>query len=284
MVGQVPSRQALTVLVHCDLDAATAARTALAVDLACRTGAHLIGVAAGAPRRGAGARLAGPSPAPNPAKAEHPLRATLRQAADEFRTRVAEVQRANFRCAAKPADVFLAEQAVCADLVIVGPPGAGPPGGPLALDTPALVMSAGRPVLVAPEGLDRLDLRRVVVAWKTTRASRRVLLDSLHWLAMAERVLVLHIVERPDEHPVDDGLEAVRDWLSARMAQVDAARRPARPDRDSVADDILDVADGFGAGLIVAGAYSRAPLAERLFGGVTRELLRRGRPARLLSH
>lgn len=280
MLGQVPSRQALTLLVHCDLDAATASRTALAVDLARRTGAHLIGVAAGAPSRGGGARLAGPSPA----KSEHPLRGTLRRAADEFRTRAAEVQRANFRCAAKPADVFLAEQAVCADLVIVGPQGAGAPGSPLALDTAALVMSTGRPVLVAPEGLDRLDLRRVVVAWKTTRAARRVLLDSLHWLAMAERVLILHIVERPDEHPVDDGLEAVRDWLSARVAQVDAARRPVRLERDSVADDILDVADDFGAGVVVAGAYSRAPLAERLFGGVTRELLKRGRPARLLSH
>ena len=52
MVGQVPSRQRLTLLVHCDLDAATAARTALAVDLARRTGARLVGVAAGTPKRG----------------------------------------------------------------------------------------------------------------------------------------------------------------------------------------------------------------------------------------
>ena len=194
------------------------------------------------------------------------------------------MERANFRCAIKPADVFLAEEAVSADLVIVGPQGSGEPGSPLSLDTAALVMSTGRPVLIAPEGLDRLDLRRVVVGWKKAREARRVLLDCLPWLAMAEDVLILHIIEQPDERPEDDGLDTVRDWLSHRVARVEAVRRPARLERDSVADDILDAADSFGAGLVVAGAYSRAPLSERLFGGVTREFLKRGRPARLLSH
>ena len=163
MVGQVPSRRALTLLVYCDLAAATAARTALAVDLARRTGARLIGVAAGTPKRVAGGpRLAGPSLA----AAKDEFRGVLRRAAEAFKTRAAEVERSNFRCAIKPADVFLTEQAVSADLVIVGPQGSGEPGSPLSLDTAALVMCTGRPVLIAPEGLDRLDLRRVVVGWK----------------------------------------------------------------------------------------------------------------------
>ena len=281
MVGQVPSRRPLTLIVHCDLEAATAARTALAVDLARRTGARLIGVAAGAPKRVAGsARLAGQSLA----GAEHDLRGALRLAREEFMTRAAEAERANFRSALKPPDVFLGEEAVGADLVIIGPQGSGAPGSPLSLDTAALVMSTGRPVLIAPEGLDRLDLRRVVVAWKTTREARRVLLNGLPWLAMAEDVLILHVIEQPDERPEDDRLEEVRDWLSSRVARVQAVRRPGRLERNSVADDILDAAVSFDAGLVVAGAYSRAPLSERLFGGVTREFLKRGRPARLLSH
>ena len=280
MAGQDPSRQPLTLLVHCELDDTTAARTALAVDLARRTGAHLIGAAACAPRRlGGAAPLAGLSPAAT----KHELREALRRAAEDFKTRAAEVERANFRCAIKPADVFLAQESVSADLVIVGPQGSGP-GGPLSLDTAALVMSTGRPVLIAPEGLDRLDLRRAVVAWKTARESRRALLDGLPWLEMAEAVLILHVVEDPHERPEDDRLEAVRDWLLSRVARVEAVRRPARLELDSVADDILDSAESFGAGLIVAGAYSRAPFSERLFGGVTREFLKRGRPARLLSH
>jgi len=275
MADQAPARRALTLLVHCDLDAATAARTALAADLARRTGARLIGLASGRPKR---------SPGQSPAEAADDLRATLRRAAEAFKTCAAEVERANFRCAAKPADVFLAEEAVGADLVIVGPQGSGAPGGPLALDTAALVMSTGRPVLIATEGLDRLDLERVVVAWKTGREARRALKDSLPWLAMAEAVLILHIVEQPDERPEDDRLEAVRDWLASHVARVEAVRRPARLELDSVADELLEAADSFGAGLIVAGAYSRAPFSERLFGGVTREFLKRGRPARLLSH
>lgn len=281
MPAEVPFRQRPTLLVHCDLDPATAARTALAVDLARRTGARLVGVAAGAPRRIAGApRLAGPLLA----AAEDDLRGAFRLAAEEFKTRAAEVDRANFRCALKPADVFLAEQAVCGDLVIVGPQDSGEPGSPLALDTATLVMCSGRPVLIAPEGLDRLDLRRVVVAWKKAREARRVLLDCLRWLAMAEDVLILHVIDEPHERPEVDGLDAVRDWLSHRVARVEAERRCPRQEQDSVADDILDAAESFGAGLIVAGAYSRAPLSERLFGGVTRKFLKRGRPARLLSH
>jgi nucleotide-binding universal stress UspA family protein len=268
MAGQVPSRHALTLLVHCDLDPATAARTALAIDLARRTQAHLIGVAAGAPRR----------------IAEDKLREALRRAADDFEGRTAEVARANFRSSAlKSPEAFLAEEAVRADLVIVGPQGSGS-GGPLSLDTAALVTSTGRPVLIAPEGLDRLDLRRAVVAWKAARESRRALLDGLPWLAMTEAVRILHIVEQPDERPEDDHLEAVRDWLASRVARVEAVRRPGRLELDSVADDILDDAESFGAGLVVAGAYSRAPISERLFGGVTREFLKRGRPARLLCH
>lgn len=273
MVSRTPSYFRPTLLVHCDLDAATAARTGLAVDLARRTGARLIGVAAGTPRMAGANPLAG-----------NDLRGALGRAAADFRTRAAEVERANFRCAAKPAHVFLAEQAVCADLVIVGPQGSGEPGSPFSLDTDMLVMSSGRPVLIAPVGLDRLDLRRVVVGWKKGREARRVLQDSLPWLAMAEKVLILHIIEDPHERPEDDGLDAVRDWLSHRVTQVEAERRCPRLDRDSVADDVLDAADSFGAGLVVAGAYSRAPLSERLFGGVTREFLKRGRPARLLSH
>lgn len=279
MADQVRSRP--TLLVHCDLGAATEARTALAVDLARRSGARLIGVAAAAPRRVAGApRLAGPLPAAS----EEDLRGALRRAAEAFKLRAAELERANFRCTLKPADVFLAEQAVGADLVIVGPQGSGDPANPLALDTAALVMCSGRPVLIAPEGLDRLDLRRVVVAWKMGREARRVVLDCQPWLAMAEDVLILHIIEEPHERPEEDGLDAVRDWLAHRVARVEAVRRCPRLERDSVADDILDAAESFGAGLVAAGAYSRAPLSERLFGGVTREFLKRGRPARLLSH
>jgi nucleotide-binding universal stress UspA family protein len=212
------------------------------------------------------------------------MRETLRRAADDFKTRAAEVERANFRCAIQPADVFMAEEAVSADIVIVGPQDSGTPDSPLSLDTAALLMSAGRPVLIAPEGLERLELRRVLVGWKKARQSRRVLLDALPWLAMTEAVLILHIVENLHERPEDDGLDTVRDWLSQRVPRVDAERRPARLELDSVADDILNAADAFGAGLVVAGAYSRAPLSERLFGGVTREFLKRGRPARLLSY
>jgi nucleotide-binding universal stress UspA family protein len=83
------------------------------------------------------------------------------------------------------------------------------------------------------------------------------------------------------ERAGDELLETVRDWLCGRLKRVEIERRP--PSSRCVADELFAVADAERVGLIVAGAYSRAPLQERVFGGATHELLRRGRAARLLS-
>jgi nucleotide-binding universal stress UspA family protein len=275
MPADVSYRPRPAVLVHCELDTATAARTALAADLARRTGARLIGAAAAQRPVAVAAypRLAGGLAD----TAERDLFEALTLAAKEFGERTTDLPAVSWRSALEPAAGFLASEAAGADLVVVGPlrPGAGL--GELSVDTAAVVMTAGRPVLLAPEGLERLDLRRVMLAWKETREARRAALDALPLMTEAEEVLIVNVAERPG----DERLETVRDWLCGHAARVEIERRPAPS--ETVAEELLAVAESEGVGLIVAGAYSRAPLQERVFGGVTHELLRRGRAARLLS-
>lgn len=223
MPGDVSFQPRPALLVHCELDTASAARTALAADLARRTGARLVGAAAAQrPVAVAGyPRLAGGLAA----TAERNLFEALELAAKEFSERTTDLPFVSWCSALEPAASFLSSEAAGADLLIVGPQRSGAGLGELSVDTAAVVMTAGRPVLLAPEGLERLDLRRAMLAWKNTREARRAALDALPWLALADEVLIVNVAERPS----DEELGTVRDWLCCRLGRVDIERRPASP-------------------------------------------------------
>ncbi|MGZ5003220.1 MAG: universal stress protein, partial [Chthoniobacterales bacterium] len=61
------------------------------------------------------------------------------------------------------------------------------------LDTADLVMQAGRPVLVVPQTVAKLDRQTAIVAWRNTRESRRALADALPLLATFTAVTLLHV-------------------------------------------------------------------------------------------
>ena len=58
-----------------------------------------------------------------------------------------------------------------------------------------ILLRAGRPVLVVPDVIGPLQLRRVVVACKDTRECRRAVRDALPFLREAKEVLVVEIGE-----------------------------------------------------------------------------------------
>ncbi|TGD97690.1 universal stress protein [Methylobacterium nonmethylotrophicum] len=174
---------------------------------------------------------------------------------------------------------YTAEQARAADLVIVGRhgPGDGDPG-PMGVSPGALLMEAGRPVLVAPPGLERLVPKRVVIAWKDTREARRAVHDALPLIAGAERVCV--VAAGPDAH--HGGAEATAQYLSGHgiAATTHLLPNPAL----SVADELLRFCEREGADLLVMGAYGHSRLREWVFGGVTRDVLRTTSLCCLMSH
>ena len=60
-------------------------------------------------------------------------------------------------------------------------------------DPGLILLRAGRPVLVVPDIIAPLALRRVIVAWKDTRECRRAVRDALPLLQQAKEVLLLEV-------------------------------------------------------------------------------------------
>lgn len=172
------------------------------------------------------------------------------------------------------------ETAHAADLIVVSPKG---DRGPLQSADPAdVVMSAGRPVLIVPDGRNHLVGEAVVVAWKNTRECRRAVSDALPFLQRADKVIVLAVTdhdgaERAARETTDVVANLVRRGVDARPLVTSA-------DHNAPEAEIERVASLNGADLIVSGAYGQSRLREWAFGGVTDSFLRKPAHFVLMSH
>jgi nucleotide-binding universal stress UspA family protein len=173
----------------------------------------------------------------------------------------------------------LTNTAHAADLIVVSPKGER--GDLQSADPADVVMAAGRPVLVVPEGRSHLVGMNVVVAWKNTPECRRALTDALPFLQRADQVIVVAVV-KPD---TADIATFETDDVVANLKRHGVEARPVVTsiDHASVEDEIERVAGLNGADLIVAGAYGHSRLREWAFGGVTDSFLHRPRCFVLLS-
>lgn len=276
-------------MVHAEPHDAAEPRIRLAADLADRFEAALIGFAgAAAMPPPVTAPIFGPAVAVEVLEAEQRrVEAGLRAAHERFRA-VAERdgRRTGWRSFLDHPAAALAREARAADLLIVGR-GGGDFGleNHRTVDPGDLLMRAGRPVLVVPQGVAALEARRVLVAWKDTREARRAVADALPLLAAAEEVLVVEAVPgEPEER--EAALRRTGDVVALLSRHGATARGEALEPRDgrSVTDELLRTAERHGADLVVAGGYGHARLREWAFGGITRDLLARCPVCCLLSH
>jgi nucleotide-binding universal stress UspA family protein len=147
-----------------------------------------------------------------------------------------------------------------------------------------LVLQAGRPLLVVPDGASWLDLRSALVGWKDTPEARRAIVDSLPLLHKAKNVVVAEVLEdRTERAAAEARLADVAGWLSRHG--VTASVRVAEPGEGrDVATELEAIADDVSAGLVVAGAYGHSRFRELVLGGVTQHLVTRASRCVLLSH
>jgi len=192
---------------------------------------------------------------------------------------LAEIER-NFRDAARPirnvewrggpiwAGILVPQEARAADLVIVGP---APEPRDLSYShhPGTIILGAGRPVLFVPDRVDKLAARRIVVAWRDSRESRRAVRDALPFLRNAEEVMIVEVCEQAPESRTS--IDDVGDYLLRHKVTVKA--KAYLHAQRSVADEILRFAREQDSDLIVAGGYGHSMLGEWFFGGVTRDLL-----------
>lgn len=146
-----------------------------------------------------------------------------------------------------------------------------------------LVMQAGRPVLLAPDGAGWLDLRTVLVAWKDTAGARRALSDALPLLLRAKNVVIAEIPEGNDEQAAAPAnIADVAAFLSRHG--IVATTRVAETRGRGVTAELDEIAQDLAAGLIVAGAYGHSRFRELVLGGVTEHLVTQSNHCVLLSH
>jgi nucleotide-binding universal stress UspA family protein len=176
----------------------------------------------------------------------------------------------------------MARASRAADLILAG-------GHPLVendryrhCDAAEVMLASGRPVLVAPPTGGVLKGQAVVVGWKDSRESRRALADALPFLTRAETALVVEVCSKDEAADAERRTQSVLAGLKRHDVKAHARVVVAAPER--VAAELNLAAEGIGADLISAGGYGHSRLGEWVFGGVTRDLLRRPERFVLLSH
>lgn len=166
----------------------------------------------------------------------------------------------------------LIAEAHYADLVVVGQ--ADPDPSPTPSDLPeAVALATGRPILVVPRtGAPKPPGKVVMLCWKASREAARAASDALPLLRGADKVVVLTIGpgHSASRHGKEPGA-AVAAWLSGHGVTF-AIERQAAPDADA-ASVILSRAAAHGVDLIVMGAYGHSQVRELVLGGVSRTML-----------
>ncbi|TGQ35598.1 MULTISPECIES: universal stress protein [unclassified Mesorhizobium] len=269
-----------TIIVQLDIDSPAAPRTAYALELARRFEATLIGFAA------ADAYVFAPGDDGGMAAAE-----IMRQRRTEIEDRLKILKEeflsivgddASWREEIGDPTRLLAMHARAADLVVTGAPVSGVAGDyRRTVDIGTLVLSAGRPVLLAADKLVPLDPKKVLVAWKDTREARRAVTDAMPFLTGAQDVLVATIEEQNQRN----ARESIGDVVRFLMRHGVKARSEVMGlGHADTGEAVIELARGMSAELVVAGGYGHSRIREWAFGGMTRSLLKQGSVNRLFSN
>jgi nucleotide-binding universal stress UspA family protein len=268
-VQGLPNAVIASVLVHVDYDPYSDNRIRIAANMASKFGATLIGVAGWVPGYEKGGWFAAELERPDERTAR--VLAELEKLGERFGNLArGKVDSVEWRKSIHfPRDVIAAE-ARAADLVVIGSHPAIEDAYH-AFDPGRVLLTAGRPVLIVPDGLVGNPGQRVLVAWKDTREARHAVQSAIPYLRMAEQIVLLEIAEDISEPAVHGHLNDVAKYLLRHGIAVNA--KAVLQSQGSIADQLRNIAKDEGADLIVAGAYGHTRLGEWVFGGVTRGLL-----------
>ena len=179
-----------------------------------------------------------------------------------------------------PAD-YLCLQARCADVILTGCPGKSGIDELSIATAGALVLQAGRPVLVVPASAKSMPLRKAVICWRDTREARRAVTDAIGLLRHAQAVDVVEVTTDDDMAACRARLADVVAWLALHGVSAMPVATSASGDDMAALADIIDEREG---DFVVAGAYGHSRLREWVLGGVTRDLLMHSDHCSLLSH
>lgn len=266
-----------TIMVQLNVDGSSAGHIEFAWELARRFDADLVGFAACGVRP-----IVPPSDSVVMRYQIEEIENRLKMMKGEFEERTRDSNRANWKGLVGNPTQLLAQHSRAADLVVIDWGESGVVRDSYrTVDIGTLILSAGRPILLASENLAPAKGDNIVVGWKDTREARRAVVDALPFLVRARDVLVVTL--------------ELEDQLEARNSVADVVRfltrHGVRARSEIVAlgggqegEALVQIAHGIGADMIVAGGFGHSRLREWAFGGVTRSLLQDRSLNRLISN
>jgi len=159
-------------------------------------------------------------------------------------------------------DEILIQRSRLNDLILLQRPGEN--RRPSTLE--AVLLHAGRPVLMAPPEAPASVGQRVVIGWNGSAQASQAVASALPLLTRAQTVTVLSS-QRSQAHA-----EALLEYLHwhAVNAEISLFERSGH----NVGQQLLERAKEVQADLMVIGGYSRMRASQLLFGGVTQHLMR----------
>jgi nucleotide-binding universal stress UspA family protein len=172
----------------------------------------------------------------------------------------------------------LAFHARHSDLVVMGRARQTQGLAPDILDS--LVLSCGRPMLVAASTAPQQLTGTVMVCWKESANAARAVTAATPILSKAKRVVFTSIAER------DEGItEAVHDLARQFIWHGVSTEVKVIPANGRAIPDLLSAAAAdCGADLVVMGAYGRSRARELIFGSCTEAFMRHADRPILLMH
>jgi nucleotide-binding universal stress UspA family protein len=175
----------------------------------------------------------------------------------------------------------LTGEARSADLVIIGRVKALG-SAYTALDPGNAILKMGRPTLVVPEGVSTLRGEHVVIGWKDTREARRAMRDALPFLQQATRVTTVEACEPGGQKTALARLNDLARYLTHH--HIESGPKVILEQKGSGAEQLIWIVQEERADLLVTGAYGHSRLGEWVFGGMTRDLLATSPICCLMSH
>lgn len=272
-----------TIMVHLELSDTNDGLLQIAGDLAERLHADVIGIAGCQPVQLAygDTYFSGDVVIADRTEIEKELQQAEANFRAVFAARGVKVEWRSTICYQPLAD-FIAHEARAADLIITGPDiGGSTFDSTRRVSIADLVMQAGRPVLIVPQKQKKMNLEHIVVGWKGSRESRRVIVDALPLMKLAGKVTVLEIAPEADLSRAKESLADVTSWLKRHSIFASSEAVAAKGEDSS---RFSELAHEKSADLIVAGAYGHSRVREWVLGGVTNDFLLNPDRCVLVSH
>jgi nucleotide-binding universal stress UspA family protein len=274
-----------TILLHVDNGRRWPARAEVAVELARRFEAHLVGLHAVTPVYSGAYRTVDAGPMVIEGQKQLALEHAKR-AETMFRDAIQKGALANpeWQTSSDDALAAMALHSRYADLVVMGQPDLQDDSGVEPAFAHRLVLMAGRPVLFVPYiGPYGTLGKRVLLAWNATREAARAATDALPFLQAADEVCVVVVNPGGASHGqvpgADIGLYLARHGVHVKVEAIEGA--DIFHDAGNL---LLSRAADLSSDLIVIGAYGHSRFSELVLGGVTRTMFQSMTVPVLMSH